>query len=117
MTSGAIILAERCNWCSRQVSPSDLTKLSTGQAMCTRCREWHLHALQVLSGEATPQGCQHCGLSLATLNDLTNSPTTRMYVVPMDGLYALLCATCKEEYCRKRADLYKGTRFGEELKL
>lgn len=84
--------------------------------MCLRCHAWHYHALNVLAG-ATPNGCQLCGASLETLNDLHNQPTTRMYVIPIDGLYAVACSSCKESYCRKRADLYKGTAFGKELKL
>lgn len=84
--------------------------------MCRRCHEWHGHALAVLAG-AMPRGCQECGLSLEQLNDLDVSAITRMYVVPMDGIYAVLCLPCKEAYCAKRGDLYRGTEFGTRLKL
>lgn len=137
-----IIFAARCNWCSRFSNPSDLLPFPSGQQMCRRCFEWHYHALGILSGD-TPRGCQECGLTMAQLNVLSLPPTTRMYgaeaygaeaygakaygakangalrmyVVPKDGIYAVLCLTCKEDYCRKRADLYRGTAFGQELKL
>jgi len=84
--------------------------------MCLRCHEWHGHALAVLAG-AVPRGCQECGLSLEALNAITPGATTRMYVVPKDGVYQVLCATCKDAYCAKRADLYRGTPFGSERKL
>ncbi len=109
------VVKERCNWCSRQLPPSDLGKFASGQKMCGRCHEWHGHALAVLGG-AVPRGCQQCGLSMRDLDALTGGATTRMYVVPMDGIYAVLCLACKEAYCRKRADLYENTKFGEELK-
>lgn len=54
---------------------------------------------------------------MATLNDLSVGPTSRMYVIPIDGIYAVACATCKAEYCLKRADLYRGTAFGQEQKI
>jgi hypothetical protein len=108
------VMRERCNWCSRQLPPSDLGKFSTGQAMCAKCHEWHGHALAVLSG-ALPRGCQECGISLDDLNALTGGATTRMYVVPKDGIYQVLCLTCKDAYCRKRLDLYQNTKFGQHL--
>jgi hypothetical protein len=111
-----VVIAGRCNWCSRQVSPADLFNLSTGQAMCWRCHDWHGHALAILGG-AMPRGCQFCGLTLEDLNALTGGTTTRMYVVPVDGIYTVACLTCKEDYCRKRADLYRGTKFGQDMKL
>ncbi len=112
----AVIMAARCNWCSRQQSPRDLMALSTGQLMCRHCYEGHIEGLKVFSGEM-PRGCWECGLSTEQLNALHNGPTTRMYVVTKDGVYAVLCATCKEKYCVKRSDLFKGTEFGEDLKL
>lgn len=85
--------------------------------MCRRCYEWHRHALEVLAGRVEPLGCQFCGLRLADLNALSNGPTTRMYMVPVDGIYAVACFVCKEDYCRKRADLYHGTAYGQEIKV
>ena len=106
----------RCHWCSRWQLPGDLLRLSTGQPMCFRCHEWHGHALQVLGG-ALPRGCQECRMSLEDLATLTGDPAMRMFVVPKDGIYQVLCAPCKDAYCRKRQDLYKNTKFGQELKL
>lgn len=111
-----IVIASRCHWCSRQLSPLDLAEFSSGQRMCSRCHEWHVHALQVLAGEL-PRGCQGCGLTLAELNSFATGATVRMYVVPKDGVYQVLCVTCKDAYCAQRADLYRGTQFGQRLKL
>jgi hypothetical protein len=111
-----IIVAVRCNWCSRQLSPSDVYAFSSLQAMCKRCWEGHHHALDVLAGNM-PRACQECGLTVAELNALSNAPTTRMYVVHKDGIYQVLCLTCTDKYCAKRADLFKGTEFGARLKL
>lgn len=110
-------MALRCTWCSQHKSPYDLMHLSTGQLMCRRCYEWHHHALELLASGQLPPGCQECGLTMQQLNAVTNATTTRMYVVPKDGIYQVICLTCKEAYCRKRADLYRGTAFGQEIKV
>lgn len=114
-----IVIAGHCNWCSRQVAPSELTEFSTGQAMCQDCRDWHRRALDVLAGIATPQGCEFCQLTYEQLAALSGSAlAARMFLVPADGVYAWACGPCKDAYCAKRADLYRGTAFGREtLKL
>ena len=54
-------------------------------------------------------------MSIERLNAIGKAPTTRMYVVPKDGVYQVLCLACKNTYCAKRADLYRNTKFGHEV--
>lgn len=115
--SAQIIIALRCNWCSRQLPPTKLMKLASDQLMCDRCFEHHAEALDVLAQQAVPTKCHLCETPLNVLNDLSDGPTTRMYVINIDGAYAIACSICKDAYMRKRADLVKGTKYGEELKL
>ena len=111
-----VVMALRCNWCSQPKHPTRLMHLSSGQLMCDHCYERHMQMAEVLANDI-PKGCKLCGLSLEALNNLAGRATTRMYVIPIDGIYAAACATCKDIYCAKRADLYKGTAFGQEMKL
>jgi hypothetical protein len=89
--------------------------LSSNQLLCDRCFEWNGHALRCFADGTPPPGCQLCERPFAQLQGLANTPTTRMYMIPIDGIYAVACATCKEAYTRKRADLYTGTAYGKEL--
>ncbi len=82
--------------------------------MCGKCREWHQHALAVLAGEG-PHGCQACNKSDDTLRGESPGDDYRMYVVPADGAYQLLCKACKDLFVVKQRRLYRGTRFGQEV--
>ena len=111
------ILAVRCHYCSKFRSPSEVLHLGTGGAvMCWTCYEWHAKALRMLQGEPPP-GCQVCGVTFAQLKDATPGEDVRMYVVPKDSLYQVLCKTCSDAYIRKRVDLLGDTQFGWENKL
>jgi len=112
-----IVMAVRCNWCSHHKPPTRIMRLSTGQHMCDYCYEHHLHASDVLVDSEVLKGCVLCGLTFAQMRDLEIGPTFRMYVIPIDGIYALACRHCKDEYTRKRADIFKGTQYGEEMKI
>jgi hypothetical protein len=84
--------------------------------MCARCLEWHLHALALLSGDIPP-GCQECGLTFRVLQRAAGDADVRLYVVPRDGIYQVLCRRCCDLYVRSRRDLYKGTEFGFQQNL
>jgi hypothetical protein len=117
MTAAPRVVSVRCSWCSKQRPEFRVHRLTSGQALCDYCLEWHLAALEVLSG-GVPAGCQQCGADWARLRAAAPGVEVRMYVVPKDGIYQLLCACCVRPYVGKRADLYAGTRFGKEtLKL
>ena len=51
------------------------------------------------------------------LKAITPGEDVPLYVVPKDGLYQLLCKQCVVPYVKKRADLYKGTEFGQHLNI
>ena len=69
--------------------------------------------MDVLAG-GVPRGCQDCGASWEFLRDSELGDRVKMYCIPRDGIYQLLCATCVRKYAPKRADLYAGTAFGRE---
>ena len=87
--------------------------LPNGLVVCEQCQDWHKHALEILGG-AVPLGCSGCGSTWQTLRDLQIGVEVRMYVVPKDGLYQVLCPVCAQQYLPKRSDLYKGTEFGHQ---
>jgi hypothetical protein len=84
--------------------------------MCARCLEWHCHALDLLAGKIPP-GCQECGLPFAVMERQSADADVRLYVVPRDGIYQVLCRRCCDVYVRSRRDLYKGTEFGAQQNL
>jgi hypothetical protein len=113
----AIFEGIRCNWCSKQKPCFRVHRLQSGQVICDDCLDWHFQALDLLAGKP-PRGCQGCGITWEKLRDSTPGVEVRMYVVPRDGIYQLLCRACVRPYLPKRADLYRGTQFGTEtLKL
>lgn len=111
------VLAVRCNWCSKQRPEFRVHRLQSNQVICDYCLEWHGHALEVMGG-AVPVGCQECQ---RPTHELTADPlvlAVRLYVVPRDGIYQLLCGPCKDTHAPKHADLYRGTEYGrQDLKL
>ena len=112
-----VIIALRCTYCSRHLPPTELMQWQHGKLMCPRCYEAHHKALRTLFEGVPPDCCAFCNLSYEILSNLQGGATVRMYVIPVDGIYALACPTCKTEYCLKRKDLYGGTQFGQELNL
>jgi hypothetical protein len=109
-----VVIAVKCNYCSKQKPPALCTRLPNGLVVCETCLDWHHHALEVLAG-AVPLGCSECGASWETLRDSQLGVEVRMYVVPKDGLYGVLCPTCVQPYLPKRSDLYRGTEFGHRV--
>jgi hypothetical protein len=75
-----------------------------GQIICDVCLDWHNRAIEMLAGAAIPP-CQECDAQ----------GETRLYVVPRDGVYQVLCARCVGPYVSKRTDLYRGTAFGADV--
>lgn len=112
----ANVLAVRCNFCSKQRPSFRVHRLTQAQVICDNCLDWHMHALDLLAGKMPP-GCQCCGKTFEQLRVLSPSVEyqIRMYVLPKDGIYQVLCAECVKPYVSKRADLYKDTKFGSEV--
>ncbi len=108
------VLLVRCHYCSKQLPRFRVHQLTNAQTICDHCLDWHNKALDFLAGN-TPPGCQCCGVTFEFLRDSELSVEIRMYVVPKDGIYQILCATCIQPYLPKRADLYGGTQFGRNV--
>jgi hypothetical protein len=107
------VISVRCHYCSKEYPAWRTHQLQRSQRICDYCLDWHNKAIEFLAGRGLP-GCQVCGASWEFLHDSTLGVEVRMYVVPKDGIYQILCATCVRPYVSKRADLYGGTRFGTE---
>lgn len=111
------LVAHRCNYCSRQLPAFRVHRIAANsQVICDDCLDWHNKAIEFLAGGAIP-GCQACGASWEFLHASTLGVEIRLYVVPKDGIYQVLCATCVRPYVSQRADLYRDTRFGAALKI
>lgn len=114
----------RCHYCSKQRSPFRVHQTQNAQTICDYCLEWHNKALDLLAGRAMP-GCQACGATWEKLRDARQNvemksyvePAVKLYCVPRDGVYQVLCAPCLKGYVSKRADLYRKTPFGASLNL
>jgi hypothetical protein len=111
-----VIAALRCNYCSRQLPPHRVHAFGTAdkpaQTLCDDCIDWHLRAIDLLAGRGIPPGCQQCGDSKEILAEKSPTVEIRLYCVPSDGIYQVLCSRCVLPYVRQRADLYRGTAFG-----
>jgi hypothetical protein len=111
------LIAVRCAYCSKFRVASRVHRLAGhAQAICDHCWEWHNRALEFLAG-GQPPGCQACDATWETLRDRAAGDKVRLYCVPRDGIYQLLCAECVRPYIGKRRDLYKDTAFGAALRM
>jgi hypothetical protein len=106
------LISIRCNFCSKFRPPFRVHQFSQAQTICDYCMEWHYKALDVLAG-ITGHGCQECNRTWDEIR-AADPQGQRLWVVPKDGIYQLLCKRCVQPYLPKRADLYSGTRFGRE---
>jgi len=88
-------------------------QLTEAQTICDYCVEWHNHAIEFLAG-AAPKGCSACGATWQFLRDSAPGVEVRLYVVPRDGIYQLLCGPCVRPYTAQRADLFRGTAYGQQ---
>lgn len=105
----------KCHYCSRFRIEWRAHKLGErAQTICDYCLEWHNRAIEVMAGNAI-SGCQICLASWETLRDRAPGVEVRLYVVPKDGIYQVLCADCVTPYTRARRDLYDGTAYGALL--
>lgn len=102
-----------CRYCAK-ARPAE--EILTGAGICVRCLEWHQRALDLLAGELPP-GCQECGLTFERIRDATAGAEVKMYVVPRDGIYQVLCRPCCDVYVRKARTLYRGTAFAKSQNL
>lgn len=117
--SGLAYVGVRCQYCDKSRHPKEVARLGGGVVMCFICADWHSHALKMLSGE-TPRGCQECGTTFSSLKvsqKLGRDAYITMRLVPKDGIYQVLCDPCAAKYRVKRKEYYRGTQFGDRLKI
>lgn len=108
----------RCHYCSKARHPLEIAAIGQGGAkMCVDCYQWHLSSLKAIAAGGVPPGCFECR---ATWDELRlrlapgdNPDEVKMFLVPKDGIYQLLCGMCIDAYERKRADLLRGTLYGQ----
>ena len=105
VAAASVIIAARCNYCSRQQTPAQLHRIGGegGKVICQRCMEWHDKAISAAGGQM-PHACQECGITSEQLEAVYNR--VRYFLVPKDGVYQILCSHCEREYVAKRQDLY-----------
>jgi hypothetical protein len=104
----------RCRLCGKMRHRFDVLGASVRGYTCRECLEWHFHAMDVLGG-APPRSCQSCLRTPEQLKSSDPARDVRMYVVPKDGVYQLVCRDCMRRYTRQRKDLYEGTAFGATI--
>lgn len=112
---GAIpIIGVRCQYCSRFVHPAEVLRFGAGIIQCFQCRERDTKAIEAFN---PPQECGLCRRSFNELAAIERTEHVSMFPHWIDGVYTLLCQCCDRQHVQKRKDLYRGTRFGWELKL
>jgi hypothetical protein len=112
------VVSVRCHYCSVFRNPHEVFPIGIGGVvMCLRCREWHDANIDALAKDGAPKGCFECRVTWAELRlrlEAGDNPAElKMFLVPKDGIYQLLCRTCSDAYERKRADLLRGTLYGQ----
>ena len=104
-------LYAQCPQCSRHCAPEELVGT---QPRCYRCQDWSERAAHVIDAAA---GCQECLASWQQLRERAPGADVKVYVVPSDGIYKVLCRPCCDDFVRKSRFLYAGTAFRETMKL
>ena len=110
------IFSVRCHYCSGWANKHELVTIGAAAKMCWKCWERHLEALSMLKGDRL-WSCGGCKLSVQELNEQSTRPYISMWVVFKDGIYQVLCTPCRLGYEQKRKDLFKGTPYGDKIKL
>lgn len=113
-----IVIGERCPYCQKFRSPLDFIHQPGGVKICTACEQRHVEALQALQSGRFLGECSECGTSYADLKDRKRcGPLGQMAVHFENGKYRVMCLPCHAAYVPKRAELYRETEFGRDLKL
>ncbi len=109
-------LLHRCRFCSHWRAKEEfIGGVVTGQ--CLVCLEVWRKNLDALTRGAMPHGCPVCDRTSEELSRLNANGDCRMYLHRIDGVAALLCADCSDEYERKRLDQFGGTPYGHLRQL
>ncbi len=101
----------QCPQCGRYCPPEELKGT---QPRCYDCQDWHERTVNVIEASI---GCHECKKTWIELRDSGTGAEMKMYVVPRDGTYQVLCRPCCDEFVRLSRALYAGTAFAEMMKL
>lgn len=115
MSDAPIIIAVRCFDCGAQVTPSEVVRVGESVIQCWKCYERERTVIN--SWADPPKECALCHAQFDELARQCPGQPVSMFLHLMDGAYGLLCSTCDPIYVRKRVDQFRGTRYGDELKL
>lgn len=115
MSDGAIIIALRCFDCGNQVSPSEVVRIGESVIQCWNCYDKQRTIIN--SWAEPPTECALCHTKFEDLARQVPGQPVSMFAHWIDGTFGLLCAACDPIYVKKRLDQFRGTRYGDELKL
>lgn len=113
--SNAIVIGERCHYCSKFFPPADLIRFGESMVRCRNCDQSHVEAMEALATGKCPDQCGECRESCESIQARTGRAT--LYLHWKDGIYQFLCAKCSAKYAGQRKDIYGPTRFGHEQKI
>ena len=112
--AGAVIIGEKCPYCTKFRSPHDILTYAKGNVkICRDCYEIHLKALEGLSSGRYTGSCSECGKSTEEINLQQGGGDNgvRMAIHFENGIYRPLCLECDRTYVPLRRDLYGDTQF------
>jgi hypothetical protein len=104
-----VVIAEKCPYCSRFVSPRDIIR-HQGFTICINCEARHNEAVDAIAaGRGFTGECAECGKKAIDCG--------AMAVHYEAGKYRVNCLDCDPAYVQKRRDLYAGTEFAHSIGL
>jgi hypothetical protein len=114
----AIIIGERCPYCTKFRSPLEILPMPGGAKICLSCEQRHNEALEALSTGVFTGRCSECDLPAEELRAQGRCGANGAMAMHFEnGIYRAMCLVCDAAYVPKRIELYGGTEFGHELKL
>jgi hypothetical protein len=115
MSEAGIIIRLRCFDCSKWCNPGEVVHVGESVIQCWDCYDKQRKIVE--SWDEPPSECAVCHTKFEELARQVPGQPVSMFVHWIDGTLGLLCSTCDQAYVRKRLDQFRGTRYGEELKL
>jgi hypothetical protein len=113
MGGPAIVIGEKCPYCTKFRAPSEIIHWPGGVTICVDCEWRHIQALEALSTGEFHGECSECGKTAEQLGP----ENLQMAVHFEQGRYRAMCLDCDKTYTPKRKELYARTKFGRALGL
>ncbi len=114
----SVIVGERCHHCQRFFNPAEVPQLPGGARICEGCQETFVAGLTGLNEFVQGKvGCPVCRKSKEEMNILYGGEDIPMYLHRMDGTVVPMCEACHSQIVPKMVQQFRGTAFGEALKL